>query len=504
MKKIKIIFAAMLCLSLAAAFIACDTKEDTKPTAATHTDVPGDVVEEDLSPPAVNMGGKKFTFLTTGWGSGTLSPDIVPLEEELGDDADPILQLAQNRRTAIESKFNVTLAVHNVESASEVVKTYQDAFYAGISDYDIAITTCSNFSNLLSGKFMIDLEEIPTLDMDKPYWNKNFYDAMAILGRHFATDGDVSKRSLECVWIMAFNKSIIANKGLESPFDLVKDGKWTFDKMHEMGKIVGTDMNADGKMTLEDDLWGINYTGDSIMGIVNGSGVKLAELDSEGKPFITAGSEVNIAKLTKIYDKMRDHVYSIDTLFPTGGGVSGIADVQIFMDGRALFVAAATHNITGHDGYNLRSAEIDFGIIPYPKWDINDKNYLPHTAGNFHPVLSIPATNQDLENTGIILEAMAYEGMKTIRPEFYDSLLKRKTLNATDTESGDMIDYIFGNLYYDIGNMFNFGTDNTKIVGIFGATMSRDTKLGIASQIDRNSGPWNRSIASIIAQVKSY
>jgi hypothetical protein len=295
---------------------------------------------------------------------------------------------------------------------------------------------------------------------------------------------------------MAFNKDIISENQFESPFDLVKEGRWTYDKMHEYGRIAARDINGDGRMTLEDDLWGINYTGDSIFGIINSSGVRLVEFDSSGMPEITVNNQINLDRLIKIFDTMRDASYSVDTLFsPLAGSVGNFRDIELFGDGRALFVAAGVHNIAGHDGFNLRSTDVDFGIIPYPKWDETVPDYTPFTAGGFHPVLTVPQTNRNLEHTGIILEAMAYEGMKGLRPEFYESLLKTKT--ARDEESEEMIDFIFDNIQYDVGNMFNFGD----MLRTFGYDISQNQNMQIASQIERNMGRWQRAIDAVINEI---
>jgi hypothetical protein len=138
--------------------------------------------------------------------------------------------------------------------------------------------------------------------------------------------------------------------------------------------------------------------------------------------------------------------------------------------------------------------EVDFGIIPYPKWDAGDE-YTPHTAGNYHSVISVPQTNGDLENTGILLEAMAYEGMKTMRPAFYENLLKTKT--ARESESAEMLDFIFGNLSYDVGTMYNFGG----MLGEFGYGMSTNLAGNIVSTIERNMTVWQRAIDTMVEEI---
>lgn len=52
------------------------------------------------------------------------------------------------------------------------------------------------------------------------------------------------------------------------------------------------------------------------------------------------------------------------------------------------------------------------------------------------------------------MEAYAYEGYKTIRPAFYDVLLQGKIVR--DDQSLEMLDFIFDNITYDVGNIFNF------------------------------------------------
>ncbi|MCL2159174.1 MAG: extracellular solute-binding protein, partial [Oscillospiraceae bacterium] len=468
-KKLRII--ALLCLVFAILLVAACSKGETGgiTSATTAETKEGEVPTEPKDPnapdlPDVDMGGKVFTLLTyTGWGGDSSKSDIAG-EEQTGD---PIRDAAFNRRIKIEQQFNCQIKVVNPNDHTETLQKYQTAILAGDASYDYAITPSATFASLLTGNYLIDFKELVYIDIDKPYWNKNLYDSMAIMGKNYAADGDISKRRLECVWIMCFNKDILRDNNLESPYDLVKSGQWTFDKMMEMGRVVARDLDGDGKMK-ENDLYGLNYTGDTIMGLINGCGVKIAEIDEKGIPQLTIGTEANLEKMMKIYTETRDDSWSIDTLFRFWLG-----DIDIFSDSRALFLACAGHNVvadtTSENATNtqgLRTIDVDFGIIPYPKWDAAQSDYMPHTAGSYHPIMSIPNTNEDLDNLGIFLEAMSWEGSKELVPAFYESLLKTKT--ARDDESAEMIDYIFGNLSYDVGNMYNFG----EIVGTFGYGMS--------------------------------
>ena len=498
MKKMKIFVSALLCVVFVLALFAACSKDEPKPdekTPAPEGEVDSGTPSEAKDPDApdvpadADFGGKTFSCLTyKGWGGDNIGKDI-GAEELTGD---PIDDAAFDRRAKIEQLYNCQIKAVSGDDHNAAVEQYRTSILAGDGSYDFAMTPCANFTSLLSGSYLMELSELIYLNMDKPYWDKNFYDSMAILGKNFAASGDISRRRLECVWIMAFNKKMIADNSFESPYELVKNGQWTFDKMLEMAKRVAKDLDGDGKMT-ESDLYGLNYTGDTIMGLINCSGVKIAELNSEGVPELTIGKDNNLSKLIKIYEETRNDEFCIDTLFRFW-----LNDTFIFSENRCLFLACATHNIGSAEGESsLRNMDVDFGIIPYPKWDLSYDGYTPYTAGNYHPVLSVPKTNPNPGGTAVILEAMSYEGMKTIKPAFYESLLKTKTIR--DEESAEMIDYIFGNLNYDVGNMYNFG----EITGTFGYGMSAkdNRKTNIVSTIEKNSGKWEAAIDAIVKAV---
>ena len=506
-KIIRVILISVLIFALAVFFISCGEKEQNGSNSNGDNNNPespdssGDeIIIEETDPdmpelPKIDMQGKVFTLLTyDDWGGSSAAADVYAGELN----GEPINDAAYNRRIKLEQEYNCQIRVAMMQTHNDAVDAYRTAVLADDTSYDFAITAGANFTSLLSGNYLMDFGKLSYIDMDKPYWDRNYYDAMSIAGRNFAVSGDISKRRLECVWLMCFNKDILAANNLESPYALVESGRWTYEKMHEMAKAAAKDVNGDGVMTLEDDIWGLNYTGDTIMGIINCVGVKLVEVNSDGIPELTVGTEVNLERLYRIYTTMRDHTYSIDTLFKAGGGLTDLAtDIGVFAENRCLFLAAASHNASYvPDKPSLRQMEVNFGIIPYPKWDTAQESYTPYTAGNYHPVITVPQNNPDIDSTGIILEAMAYEGSKELKPAYYDSLLKTKS--ARDAESEAMIDYLFDNLSYDMGVMYNFGG----IGGVFGYDMSTNLRANIVSVIERNSGVWQRAIDAVVDEIE--
>jgi len=98
--------------------------------------------------------------------------------------------------------------------------------------------------------------------------------------------------------------------------------------------------------------------------------------------------------------------------------------------------------------------EIDFGVIPFPKLDETQPTY-NHFVHTTAAMMSIPVTNLDLENTTIMLEAMAAKSKYTLQRAYYDICLEGKFMR--DEESAAMLDIILDTRNFDIGYIYNWG-----------------------------------------------
>ena len=106
---------------------------------------------------------------------------------------------------------------------------------------------------------------------------------------------------------------------------------------------------------------------------------------------------------------------------------------------------AGEHKPGMGNAQKLRQMDIDFGIIPGPKWDEAPENYA-NCGGNPY-FMCVLTTNADLERTGILMESMAYESMKTVKVAAYDEMLMGKVSRDNDSEA--MLDIINSTLVYD-------------------------------------------------------
>jgi ABC-type glycerol-3-phosphate transport system substrate-binding protein len=106
-------------------------------------------------------------------------------------------------------------------------------------------------------KYVLDWKtDLPYVDLDKPWWDKDFAGNLAIAGKLFAMTGDISHNSIGATFCMIFNKDLFDQYLIEYPYQTVIDGKWTFDRFAEIVKTASVDLNGDSKMTPEADLYG--------------------------------------------------------------------------------------------------------------------------------------------------------------------------------------------------------------------------------------------------------
>ena len=125
---------------------------------------------------------------------------------------------------------------------------------------------------------------------------------------------------------------------------------------------------------------------------------------------------------------------------------------QIFTNGNAAFMPGA---ITVLDGETMDNADINFGILPMPKLDVDQEEYSTSCTVYWATFFSIPTSNvEKLDATCYLLEAMGYYGQEMCTYEYYDKTLKLKKMD--DPEDERMLDLLFQNRTFDLGAVYDW------------------------------------------------
>ena len=327
---------------------------------------------------------------------------------------------------------------------------------AGSGDYHV-LTPCIYDGAMLAAEgLLFDLNsDIRYLDMSQPWWDQTFNEELTINDKLYFTVGDIGTTNKSATAALFYNKNLVEKLALENPYDLVREHKWTIDKVTQMAKSISSDDNQDGKIDYNDSM-GWSGQLDDMWALFYGSGEKIASIGSDGYPMLTMYNE----RSTDVIDAMLKLVQDDDHYISANDywGAEGVAwpsllTIKPFLQGKCLFFSG---NISTTNDF--ADMDDDFGIVPVPLYDENQEDY--HSLINpwVSSCFAVPknvAVESDKEFVGIVLEAMAAAGKNMIQPAFYEVALKYQ--NTRDDDSIEMLDRIFASRGCDIGIIFAWG-----------------------------------------------
>ncbi len=443
--KRKFIFILVACL-LFASIAGCssqdnDRNETTKDSAAAETTAEsltetGDKPEIEES----DYDGDEFMIIYIDW---SLYSNYYFAEEANGDAVnDAIFE----RSAKIEEYLNIDINSYTLGPIdTPQYDILKKTVYAGEDVYDLAlIHNSSDIGKYVSDGIVLNWNDIPNIDMTKSYWNQSVQKNMEIEGVLPFASNDFMIPDVNSIF---FNKLLIENLALENPYGLVKDGKWTWDQLIQMAAAASSDINGDGIFDKEDQYGFVGEYGWQLASIVTGCDQYMIQID-EGQPKIVFNTEKMVSIIETINSLFKDGNTSFTWPYSnaTDPNMGGSPPVS-FDSSRALFYSVPL-SLAGV----FRKTDVDFGILPMPKFDEAQKDYITLNWAGF---MCVPASVANTELVGKAVELLAYYNGQLVIPAFYNILLGQKI--SRDTESQEMLDIIFNNTVYDLG--INLGSD---------------------------------------------
>ncbi|MDD4772831.1 MAG: hypothetical protein PHZ09_04420 [Eubacteriales bacterium] len=403
--------------------------------------------------------------------------------ETLEDAADVVDTEVYKRNRKIEERLNLILEPLINEDWGTAASLLKSSVLAGSDEFDLYGGYCYWSIDLATSGYMLNLADMEYLDLEAVYWGKKFIDAMAYKNFIYWVTGDIVLNYTNGVYATYVNLAQWNNYiGDTDLYQLVRDGKWTLDRVKEYAEIAYTDLNGDGKTDAEDFIGYVYTTEDPIDGMAMAAGVTFTEFDDEGVPYITLiGSERAVAFNEKLTALCTSHA---SLLTASDGGYSS---VKLFGSLHALFtIGRLAHAVTF-----LRDMKEDFSIIPPPKLDEDQETYLT-TLHDGTTILGIPKTAapEAISAVCAALEALAAESYKSLTPVYLDVALKNKY--TRDEQSAEMIDLIRENIVSDFG----FQYTATGFNNFFRAQTKKGAE--VASIMARSENKWITSMENIL------
>ena len=408
--------------------------------------------------PDMDFEGYEFTVLSrvnggpdwTEW-----APRDIYAEEE---NSDLVNDAVYRRNRAAEAKYNFT--VKEFAPSGGFDGALSKAIKANDGAYDVVCPGLRDtFATQAQRGWLLDLFEVAYIDFSKPWWNQEAPSQLSICGRLYGNFSDMLVLHKDSTEAMIFNKKLLAELNLESPYALVRDGKWTMDKLLEFTKAGKKDLDGDGEMKTEDQ-FGLVAQLDSITSWVHGAGMTFGSLDANGYPVDNFPENRRLYEVIEksfelMYDDGTINLHHYEGKFP-------IYDYQrkMFAENRGLVSWIRMRIVE-----TLRAMETDFGIIPVPKYDAAQEKYYSSINPYTSCTIAVPASCSDPDRAGFIIEALSAESRYTLSPAYYDLTLKGK--HSRDNDSEEMLDIIFSSTIFDVMEIYNFGNFVREYIDLF-------------------------------------
>lgn len=397
--------------------------EDAEP-AAEEDAIPAPDIPTDA-----DFGGADFTVIYPNW---SLYEHYLSAEELNGEVVNDAMV---NRNETVDALLDVNIAFVTKGYIDTILTEVKNAVSAGDGTYDMAVTHCINgLQGLLQGGLIYDWNKIPYVDLTKPYWNQSILEQLTIGGKTPFAAGDLLIADPNVIW---FNNDIATESNIGNIYETVLNGTWTVDTMIDLCDRVIVDLNGDGKMTAKDQYGVCGNDGWPVISFMYGCDQYVAEF-VDGRPQVALQTEKAAGVVEKFYK-----------LFCEGDRAlvnSSVNDRYIpFETYHALFYFMSLSSMEQY-----RTTEVDYGIIPFPKYDENQEEYV---SLNWTGLQCVPVSCRDKEMVGMVAEELGYESKKQVLPAYFENLLDGKI--ARHEETRQMLDIIFDTSVYDFGMNFS-------------------------------------------------
>ena len=402
-----------------------------------------------------DFGGKEFIILVDPTTSFRHFYDVC-VEEMAGE---LIHDAVYKRNLEVEERFNVKISDRKNNNVFDFIRK---SVASGVVDYSVAWAMVTDYVKLSQNNMLLDLQNVPNLNLEKKYWDQNVVRDFTISGKLYGIMGDISTSVSVFTHLFGINKVVAQDNGINIAeiYQSVRDGKWTYDSLYSLTKDLYRDLDGDGTRNYADQ-YGFGVTVAVVDAMFSASGEKLVTRDANGDFMLSPVTARIEAVYSKISDILSDknitaggwNIGKIEGEIRSPGGAGWYAIDDKFLNNTVLFV-----DIDVGIMMDFRAMETDFGIVPVPKFDDSQKNYSVY-AYPFYPMLTIPSAyagdGDSLDMIGAVMEGLASASYKHLTPAFYDTAFATKY--TRDDESIEMLDIILRSRIYDWMTMFNFG-----------------------------------------------
>ena len=401
---------------------------------------------EETTPTAVSVLGTRdldnatVTFYSRYY-NGVWKSDLMAT----ADDIDTLQVAVYRRNKMIEEQYNVKL--DEIQSGKATfMSDLEIREKSSDESFDAVYMSATDAANSASAGLLIDLHDVKNIDLEAEWWSQSLNRAWSIGHRQFFAVGDITTVDDMSSRGVFFNKKILEQYSMESPYTYVNNNKWTLEEMFKMANTAYIP-GADGTGA---QVYGVSAQGSFGFIMLMAAGELVSVNNEQDIPEISIGNERSL----NILDFLTKNISGNDGIF-----LGADADVMShFRNGEALFMPEVLYHLI-----SLRDSDLEVGIVPAPKYDSEQEEYYSFTTGYGITCLGFPqsCSAERLERASFVVEALSIQSLTTLTPAYFEVCVK--TRYAPDIEASGMIQIIRDTVYTDLAEMYKWGGLRDKV-----------------------------------------
>ena len=419
-------------------------------------------------PEGPDYSGRTFTLYS--WPAN--SPNYYIIEEE---SSEAVEQAAYNRYRNVETQLEIEIdnlveSQYNIASENFMLLTssgeaFCDVFIAQSVYLQINMSTAGLLYN------WYDLN----CDFSQPYWNQQVIENLSVGDVLLAMHSDFVQTNVNA---LAFNKDILIDDGIPLPYDQVENGTWTLDAFLNITKNLTKDMNGDGVFDETDRYaWRFAYR-DYLTSFMYGSNITAVTIEDD-KAVIFQDME----KMGTLVDKVHQLIYNDTRTIPVFEGNQAV----LFEDGRCVFDLRCV-------GSNMRDLEFNYGFLPIPKFDEQQKEYYTNT---YAELMLLPITLEDPAFTGLVIEMLSAESRLEFMPAYIDTMMQHKV--ARDPEDAEILLDLYNHIIWEFGYVYA----NWNNISFTLPWMMRDNTTNVNAWYEAYAPAYQTQLDQMLDKIKS-
>ncbi len=461
-KAFALILALLMILPMVVACAETNVGSDdtTDPGAATvvpsGTDAETEPAETELKsttlPETLNYNDETVTFLCR---DSMFVADEVIVDDLNGSMVNDAIY-ARNEK--VQKMLGVKFECHKIVGTDNyaISNELRNAANNGETYFDIAANSTYSTIMYTGENILLDLANCEYLDLDAIYWSQGFNESASIGDSQYLATGAIALSLFRYMFVTFYNKELLNAAQYENLYDVVDDGRWTLDYLIKLSSDLYVDSDGVAGVTEGDNFGFLTSTVLYVDPYWSSCDIKIVGKDSDNLLVYDLDTE----KLSNVVDKLITLYHDSNAWVDNSSGDESKQNSlgNIFSNGQA---AVTTMRLCSVETEQFVTMQDEYGVIPVPKYDDAQAKYYTYLHDQFtsYGITSVHTNNKEkVQMLGAVLEAMALESYKGVVPAYYDTALKGRYLE--DSDSWRMLDMIYENIKIDPGVLYTKSLDS--------------------------------------------